>query len=50
MPDTTFTISSVVGGVLFLSTIEKWPEGVERHHGRCREHRGKIGEEKYNFG
>jgi hypothetical protein len=50
MPDTTFTISYVVGGVLFLSTMEKQSEGVERHHGRCREHRGKIGKEKFNFG
>ena len=57
MPNTAFTVCFVVGVVLLVTTVEKWPERVKRHAGKSREvlrearillH--KIGKENYNFG
>jgi hypothetical protein len=57
MPDTAFTVCFVVGVVLLVTTVEKWPERLSDMLGKSREvlrearillH--KIGKENYNFG
>jgi hypothetical protein len=34
MPNTAFTVCFVVGVVLLVTTVEKWPERVKQHAGK----------------
>jgi hypothetical protein len=57
MPNTAFTVGFVVGVVLLVTMVEKWPERLSDMLGKSRDvlwearillH--KIGKENYNFG